>query len=118
MAVRRIILEVGAGNDWHSGDYTKAAVRAVQDAIHHCSLTFVKSLNLDESRMLVDVMIGVQRPERVDHAQIKAALPHGDIRVKVVPGGLDVPNQGSDDITVIASAAIVASVDLRLTSDA
>ncbi len=117
MVARRILLEVGTGNDWHGGNYTKAAVRAVQDAIHHCSLTFVKSLSIDASSMLVDVTIGVQRPERVDHAQVKAALPHGDIRVKVVPGGLNVPNQGSDDITVIANAALVVSVDIRLTSD-
>lgn len=117
MAARRIILEIGTGNDWHGGDYTKAAVRAVQDAIHHCSLPFVKSLNLDASSMFVEVTIGVQRPDQVDRAQVKAALPHGDVRVQVVPGGLDVPNQGSSDITVIANAAIVVSVDVRLASD-
>jgi len=118
MATRRILLEVGTGNDWHGGNYTKAAVRAVQDAIHHCSLTFVKSLNLDANSSLVDVTIGVQKPDQVDRAQVKAALPHGDVQVQVVPGGLDVPNQGSDDITVIANAAIVVSVDIRLPSDA
>lgn len=117
MAARRILLEVGTGNDWHGGDYTKAAVRAVQDAIHHCSLTFVKSLNLDASSMLVEVTIGVQKPNQVDRAQVKAALPHGDVRVQVVPGGLDAPNQGPSDITVIANAAIMVSVDVRLASD-
>ncbi len=29
MSIKRILLEVGTGNDWHSQDYTKAAVRAV-----------------------------------------------------------------------------------------
>ena len=117
MAAKRIILEVGSGNDWHGGDYTKAAVRAVQDAIHHCSLTFVKGLNVDADSMLVEVTIGVQKPDQVDHAKVKAALPHGDVRVQVVPGGLDVPNQGSGDVTVIANAAIVVSADIRLASD-
>ena len=117
MAASRIILEVGTGNDWHGGDYTKAAVRAVQDAIHHCSLTLLKTLNLDANRMLVDVTIGVQRPDRVDADQVKAALPHGAVRVTVVPGGLDVPNQEPGDITVIANAAIVVSVDVRIASD-
>ncbi len=117
MAAKRIILEVGTGNDWHGEDYTKAALRAVQDAIHHCSLTFLGSLNLDAHSMLVEVTIGVQRPEQVDRMQVKAALPHGDIRVQVVPGGLDVPNQGLHDMTVIASAAIAVSVDARLASD-
>ncbi|MEA2775561.1 MAG: hypothetical protein QOF90_967, partial [Acetobacteraceae bacterium] len=38
MARKRVILELGTGNDLHGGDYTKAALRAVQDAIHHSSL--------------------------------------------------------------------------------
>ena len=29
MAAKRVILELGTGNDLHGGDYTKAAVRAV-----------------------------------------------------------------------------------------
>ena len=33
MPLKRIILEMGAGNDLHGGDYTKAALRAVQDAL-------------------------------------------------------------------------------------
>ena len=43
---KRIILEMGSGNDLHGGDYTKAAIRAVQDALHHSSLTFLRSLGL------------------------------------------------------------------------
>ena len=41
---KRIILEMGSGNDLHGGDYTKAALRAVQDALHHSSLSFIRSL--------------------------------------------------------------------------
>jgi hypothetical protein len=32
----------------------------------------------------------------------------------VVQGGVDVPNEGPDDVTVIASAAIAVAVDLDL----
>ena len=35
MALKRMVLEIGMGNDLHGGDYTKAAIRAAQDAIHH-----------------------------------------------------------------------------------
>ena len=35
MPAKRVILELGTGNDLHGGDYTKAALRAVQDALHH-----------------------------------------------------------------------------------
>ena len=34
MPLKRIILELGTGNDLYGEDYTKAAVRAVQDAMH------------------------------------------------------------------------------------
>jgi uncharacterized protein (TIGR02058 family) len=66
MKGKRAILEMGSGNDLHGGDYTKAAVRAVQDAIHHSSLTFIRTLGVDARTMHVEVTIGVQRPERVD----------------------------------------------------
>jgi hypothetical protein len=49
MTLKRVILEMGAGNDLHGGDYTKAAVRAVQDALHHSSLTFIRSLGIDKN---------------------------------------------------------------------
>ena len=47
MAAKRVILEMGSGNDLHGGDYTKAAVRAVADAIHHSSLTLIRTLGLE-----------------------------------------------------------------------
>lgn len=113
MTAQRIILELGSGNDLHGGDYTKAARRAVEDAMHHSSLTFMRTLGLDPKAMAVEVTIGVQRPERVDAAAVKAALPHGTVTVRVVKGGLDVPDEGSGDIAVIASAAVAVRVDLR-----
>lgn len=106
MSTKRVILELGSGNDLHGGDYTKAALRAVQDALHHSSLSLIRSLGLDSRAMLVEVTIGVQRPERVDAEAVRASLPHGKARVTVVKGGLDVPDETSGDIAVIASAAI------------
>src|SRR3712207_252109 len=86
MALKRVILELGHGNDLHGGDYTKAALRAVQDALHHSSLSVIRSLGLDSKTMQVDVTIGVQKPEAVDAAAVKASLPHGQVTVKVVKG--------------------------------
>jgi uncharacterized protein (TIGR02058 family) len=112
MPLKRVILEMGAGNDLHGGDYTKAALRAVQDALHHSSLSVVSSLGLDSKTMQVEVTIGVQKPEAVDAAVVKASLPRGQVTVKVVKGGLDVPGEGGHDGIVIASAAIAARFDL------
>jgi len=62
--------------------------------------------------MEVEVTIGVQRPEKVDQAAVKAALPHGRISVTVVKGGLDVPDPEANDLAVIASAAVSVFVDM------
>jgi uncharacterized protein (TIGR02058 family) len=108
---KRVILEMGMGNDLHGGDYTKAALRAVHDALHHSSLSLVRSLGLDASKMLVDVTIGVQQPAKVDAEAVRKSLPHGEVTVSVVKGGLDVPREAVDDIAVIASAAVAVRFD-------
>ena len=111
MTGKRVILEMGSGNDLHGGDYTKAAVRAVEDAIHHSSLTFIRTLGVDPRTMQVEVTIGVQRPDKVDAALVKAALPHGQVTVNVIKGGLDVPDEEAGDVAVIASAAVAVRLE-------
>jgi uncharacterized protein (TIGR02058 family) len=113
VSLKRVITEFGAGNDLHGGDYTKAAVRAVQDAIHHSSLTLIRSLGIDSKAMQVEVTIGVQQPARVDLAAVKSALPHGEVTVKAVKGGLDVPDDNGRDTAVIATAAVTVRIDVR-----
>jgi uncharacterized protein (TIGR02058 family) len=112
MALKRVILEMGTGNDLHGGDYTKAALRAVQDALHHSSLSMLRSLGKDPKTMQVEVTIGVQQPDKVNAEAVKATLPHGQVTVKVVKGGLDVPDRERSDPAVIASAAIAVRLDL------
>ena len=109
--LKRIILEMGTGNDLHGSDYTKAALRAVQDALHHSSLSVMRSLGLDASKLHVEVTIGVQQPEKVDAEAVKAVLPHGQITVDVVKGGLDVPDEEAGDVAVIASAAVAVRLE-------
>ena len=112
MPKSRVILELGTGNDLHGSHYTKAALRAVQDALHHSSMSFIRSLNIDKSKLEVDVTIGVQRPELVDLQKIKSSLPIGKISAKAVKGGLDVPDPENNDPAVIASAAIAVRIDV------
>ena len=113
MANRRVILELGTGNDLHGGDYTKAALRAVQDALHHSSLAMLRALKVDpKTSMFVNVTIGVQQPGKVDLEKVKASLPHGIVSVKVIKGGLDVADPEHNDPAVIASAAIEVRLEL------
>ena len=59
MSKKRVILELGSGNDLHGGDYTKAALRAVEDALHHSSLSFIRSLKIERTKLDVEVTVGV-----------------------------------------------------------
>jgi uncharacterized protein (TIGR02058 family) len=111
MALHRAILEMGAGNDLHGGDYTKAAIRAVEDALHHSSLTFIRALKIDKDTLQVDVTIGVQKPEEVNIQRVKATLPVGQISVQTVKGGLDIEDEIAGDVAVIASAAVEVRIE-------
>lgn len=108
MPEKRLILEMGTGNDILGGDYTKAACRAVQDALHHSVLSLFRSLGYDTHDMRVQVTIGVQQPDKVDAEVVRAELPRGKPEVKVVFGGLDVHDPEQGTIHVIATAAIEA----------
>jgi uncharacterized protein (TIGR02058 family) len=112
MAWKRIVVEMGMGTDIRGGDYTKAAVRALRDALWHNSLGVTRALGMDVDSMRVEVIIGVPQPEAVDKAQILAVLPHGSGEVQVVHGGLEIPSEDGTDKTIIANAAAVVRLDL------
>src|SRR5229473_2067255 len=106
MAAKPYVLEMGMGVDVHGNDSTKAARRAVSDAIRHSSLAFFADLRERGGRMLVDVTVGVPNAGSVDVNEVKRELPHGEITVNAVEGGLRSPFGE----TIIACAAIVVSV--------
>ncbi|MGB1864351.1 MAG: Lin0512 family protein [Candidatus Puniceispirillum sp.] len=110
--MKRIILEMGTGNDLYGADYTKAACRAVQDALHHSSLILFRSLGFDHADMVVKVTIGVQDPEKVDCAVVAATLPRGQAEVTAVKGGQNVIDPDHDTVSVIATAAIEAYLEI------
>jgi uncharacterized protein (TIGR02058 family) len=97
-----LVLEFGLGVDVHGLDSTRAACRAVSDAIRHSSLPLLAEIRERGGTLLVEVTVGVPDPAAVDVEAVKAELPHGEATVRAVPGGLRVPN--SD--TLMACAAI------------
>jgi uncharacterized protein (TIGR02058 family) len=112
MTWKRMVLEIGMGTDIRGADYTKAAVRALRDALWHNSLSVAKALGQPTDSMRVEVLIGVPKPEKVDKAAVLAVLPHGTGTVTVVEGGLEIRNDAGTDSTVIANAAAVVRLDL------
>ncbi len=107
MAATPYVLEMGMGVDVHGNDSTKAACRAVSDAIRHSSLAFFRDVRERGGRMLVDVTVGVPNAASVDLEIVKRELPHGEITVHAVEGGLRAPLGD----TLLACAAIVVSVE-------
>ncbi len=112
MALKRMVLEIGMATDIRGSDDTKAAVRALRDALWHNSLTVAKALNLDVDAMQVEVTVGVPHPERVDREAVIAILPHGTGWVNVVQGGLEIMNEEGTGSTIIANAAAVVRLDV------
>ncbi len=106
MAEKRMILEMGMGNDLYGQDYTKAACRAVQDALHHSSITLFSELGIDHKEMRVAVTIGVAEPDQVNLDVVRAELPRGRAEVQAVKGGMN--TQSGDQIHVVATAAVEA----------
>ena len=99
------VLEFGMGVDLHGDDCTKAACRAVFDAVRHSSLPLLQEIRERGGTMLVDVTVAVPDPATVDLERVKAELPHGEVSVHAVSGGLRVPGRE----TIIACASIAVS---------
>jgi uncharacterized protein (TIGR02058 family) len=107
-----MVLQIGMGTDIRGTDYTKAAVRALRDALWHNSLSIADAVGLHVDSMRVEVTIGVPKPDLVDKAQVLAILPHGSGTVEVIEGGLEIPNDAGTNSTVIANAAAVVRLDV------
>lgn len=112
MPLKSMVMEFGTGTDIRGGDYTKAAVRAVEAALRHNSITFAQAFGLSGDDMVVRIQIGVATPGEVDKAAIAALLPYGKADVIVEEGGMDVPQAEGAGVTVLANAALTVYLDL------
>ena len=111
MARVRCVTEMGMGVDVHGRDATKAAKRAVSDAIRHSSLGFFRMVGKTSKDMFVEVTIAVPDPSSVDTAAVAKELPYGTITVNAVKGGLEIPAESGSDSILIANAAVIVSLD-------
>ena len=107
-----MFIELGMGVDLHGQDATKAAVRAVRDAIGRNYLPGVRRmLEGPGGRMLVHVRLGVPAGiEPPDIDAVRATFPYGEVSVEVAPGGMLVPDglDGGGRICVVNAAVEVA----------
>ena len=113
MAIQRCLLELGTGVDLHGKDATKAARRAVFDALRHSSVGFPRVFGYDPQMMFVEVRVAVPYHDTVRSDEVLMEVPYGTKSIKVVDGGLEVPSSGAtDDSTIVANAAIIVSLEI------
>ena len=113
MALQRCLLELGSGVDLHGKDSTKAARRAVFDALRHSSVAFPRVFGYGAEMMVVEVNIAVPHHETVNPDEILLEVPYGRKSINVVEGGMEVPgSEQSSDSTILANAAIIVSLDV------
>lgn len=108
---KRLLTEFGMGTSLRRQDYTEASVRALKDALWHNSINLAELFGVEKQAMLLTVEIGVQNPDAVDEAALKAVFPYGQPTIRVVKGGLDVPRADGGKPTVIANAAISVALE-------
>jgi len=112
MALKRMALELGMGTDVRGSDSTKAAARALNNALHRNALTIARALGQDPTKMLVDVRIGVPDPDTVNRDTVLAEIPYGRSELTLVEGGLKMPNEDNSDAMLLAHAAVVVWLDI------
>lgn len=121
MAYKRYLVEFGMGTDLHGMDATKAACKAVKDAVSHCCLCGlheILGLKNPAAHLKIEVKIGCPIPEQVDVDAVAAMVPFGKTEIEVTTGGLSakgllVPELGDGDTIVIALAVLTVLVDLE-----
>ncbi|MGD2200029.1 MAG: Lin0512 family protein [Candidatus Bathyarchaeota archaeon] len=125
MVYRRYLVEVGTGIDLHGEDETKAAQRAVKDAISHSSMVGLMQLfEADsfeevEEALMVDVTVATPNPESVDAEAVLNILPEGERRIDVIRGGIRFPVSSTTDEArthgiIMVNAVIVVLVDVDM----
>lgn len=110
--MKRIILEMGTGNDLYGEDYTKAAKRAVQDALHHSSLTLFHNLGISPDLMEIELNLAAQKPDEIDLEAVAATLPYGKVSPKAVFGGLNISKGDGTRTSVIVNAGVIVRLPI------
>lgn len=113
MARKDFVLELGNGTDLRGGDSTKAAARAVHDAIHKSSLYLMDYVD-GFDQVFVDVTVAVPHPETVRTDEVLQVLPVGRKSIQVIAGGLVLPYRaGSAEEVIVANAAVRVWLEIK-----
>jgi uncharacterized protein (TIGR02058 family) len=86
-----MFIETGMGIDVHGQNITKAAIRAVKNAIHFNSMPGIRSVlpgnSLDNMKVNVKLAVPCDK-DKLDIEAVKEVLPYGQVTVEVMDGGM------------------------------
>jgi len=111
-----IFIQTGTGIDVHGQNITKAASRAVKDAIHYNSMPGVRDQlpDGDINKMKTTVKLAVPKDsDQLNKEDIKKLIPYGEVTVEVMTGGMATTSgilledqQDENDLMYIVNASI------------
>ena len=124
MTSKRFVIQIGMGVDQHGhkNNCTKAATKAIKNAIsNNCLPGLIEICNLKTPKellgMKVHVKIGAPFPDNINKEKVLKAVPFGIKSIEVVQGGLTVKGVQIDelgdtsDIMIVCNAAVEVSID-------
>lgn len=112
MPLKRMVMELGMGTDIQGQDHTRAAIRALENALRQNSLSVADAFGVPREAMQVHIIVGAAQPEQVDKAAVAAVLPYGTPTVIVEHGGMDTPKDDGTPGTVMVNVAVIVYLDL------
>ncbi len=113
--MKKYIVELGMGADFHGQDVNNAAKKAVKDAVSRsclCGLEEVLGLTDLDKQVFIRATVAVSRPDEVNEEMVASVLPVGTVEVLPIQGGLTVddlciPGFGDRDKSIeVAVAAL------------
>ncbi|MHA2287871.1 MAG: Lin0512 family protein [Promethearchaeota archaeon] len=121
--MNRFIVQIGSGVDQHghNDDCTKAAKKAIKNAIsNNCLTGLLEICDLKEPKdlqnMIVHVKIGAPYPDKIKKEKVLKAIPFGTKSIEIEKGGLVAEGIMIKDLgdtsnkIIICNAAVTVSI--------
>lgn len=104
-------MQTGMGADLHGADDTKAARRAVKNAIQNNNMLFLRHVDIQNlDQLVVDVTVASPHPEQIDMDAVAGEFPVGSVSVSTQTGGMLVDSDVSGDPVLLALASVTVGI--------
>ncbi len=112
-SLKKFVVQIGMGTDQHGhqGNPTRAAQKAIKDAIsNNCLVGLTEICNLRNLEdFFVQVQVAVPYPERINEKQVLKAIPFGNKELVVEKGGMLVSGVQISELGDTSNEMIIAT---------